>query len=1225
MREVDGNASLRLRVLGELAATREGAVVDLGGRRQRAVLAALVVLRDQVVPAERLVDWVWGDHPPANGTAAIQAYVSHLRRRLQPEDGARRRDRVIASAGVGYTLRLAPETVDAWSFERAVDRAATQAPADVVRTLDDALALWRGAPYAEYAGEPWVEAETVRLTELRAVARERRLEARLQLGDAAWLVGDLEALVAEDPLREERWRLLALALYRAHRQADALAALRRARATLADELGIDPGPALRALESDVLAQSPTLDAPAPPPAPVVVSPEDSGSAPRAVRGAAASDRTPATSLVDRARETAALRRAVADLAAGTSGCVLVEGPAGIGKTRLLVEATRLAAAGGARVLSARGSPLEQSFGFGAVRQLFEPALGDPEDRRTLLRGAAGHASAVFDEVADATPAQGGFAVLHGLYWLTVNLTADGPVALVVDDAQWCDTASLRYLAYLVRRIEGLPVLVVLARRTGEPHGDEALLAEIALDPSTIVLRPPPLSAEAAGALVRERLGEGADSFVAACHRMTSGNPLLLRQLLRALEDEGIPPDVSHVDTVRAVGSRAVSALVTMRLRRLPDQVAAAARAVAVLGDAAELPTVAALAQLPEPEVAAALDTLSRSEILTDEERLCFVHPLIREAVYDDLPAGERALHHERSAGLLQRQAAPAEQVAAHLLRSPRRGSPDTVGVLRAAARTAIARGASDAAVTMLRRALEEPVTPDERPALLVELGGVEVLVDGPAAVEHLTEAYGLLPDPRERARIAMVIARTHVFVSPPGVATAFARGAADALPAGLDDERQGLTALHRITGFMHGLPETGYRSGPVPVVSGEGDGARMLAATLCYELLRDGEHRDRAVELARFALAGDRLVTVDTGLLWIVAANVLLLADEDLGDFWDRVLARAHAAGGLFAVLSVNLWRGFNQWRHGHLHDALQSLSDTTEQQRMWGASDVTATYAAAFTLGVLVDQGDLAAADVFLSEARILPWVGEGGRLMRESAARLLVALGRPEEALAELTAPVDYPEVRNPAWAPWRGLRAQALALTGRTGEALALADTEVALLRRWGAPTALGVSLRIRGELRGREGVGDLNEAVALLTGTSALLETARARVALARAPGIADPQAVALLEAALPAARACDARGVAAAAAEALARRGHPATDADEAHAGLTSRQRRVRELTAAGLDPYEVAQRLFLTPATVRAVLESTTAWGPRPAGRQDSSGAQVGPGRLGHPDPERGR
>ena len=222
-------------------------------------------------------------------------------------------------------------------------------------------------------------------------------------------------------------------------------------------------------------------------------------------------------------------------------------------------------------------------------------------------------------------------------------------------------------------------------RTGEQHPDDALLADLALDTSVTVLRPAPLSPEAAATLVRERLGEGADTFVEACHRMTSGNPLLLRQLLRALADEGVRPDVSHVDTVRAVGSRAVSALVTLRLRRMPPTVTAAARAVAVLGEAAGLPTVAALAQQPEDEVAAALDILSRSEILKDERHLTFVHPLVRDAIYDDLPAGERALHHERAAQVLLQQGATPEQVAAHVLRAPRRGSAATVELLRAAA------------------------------------------------------------------------------------------------------------------------------------------------------------------------------------------------------------------------------------------------------------------------------------------------------------------------------------------------------------------------------------------------------------------------------------------------------------------------------------------------------------------------------------------------------------
>lgn len=1169
---MDDDTTVRLRVLGELAATRAGAVVDLGGRRQRAVLAALVVRRDQVVPADRLADCVWGDHPPANPAGALQAYVSHLRRRLQPEAGARKRDGVIVSEGAGYALRLEPDSVDAWCFERAVDAATGLAPAEAARTLEDALRLWRGPAYAEYQGEPWVEAEAVRLSELRAVARERLLEARLRLGDAAVVIGELEALVAEDPLREERWRLLVLALYRAQRQSGALAALRRARETLAEELGVDPGPALRALEAEVLAQSPALDGPvAPIPADLPVD------------------------LVDRARETAALRRMVAALGDGQPGCVLVEGPAGIGKSRLLAETMRLAEAAGARVLSARGSQLERSFGFGAVRQLFEPCTRDRGRSEHLLSGAAGVAAPVFaevppPEVAGEGPQHGSFAVLHGLYWLTVNLADDGPLVICVDDIQWCDSASLRYLAYLVKRLEGLPVLVALALRTGEQHPDDALLAELALDASVTVLRPAPLSPEAAAELVRERLGEGADTFVQVCHRMTSGNPLLLRQLLRALADEGVRPDVSHVDTVRAVGSRAVSALVTLRLRRMPPVVTAAARAVAVLGEAAGLPTVAALAQRPEDEVAAALDTLSRSEILKAEQHLTFVHPLVRDAVYDDLPAAERALYHERAAHVLEQQGAAVEQVAAHLLRAPRRGDAATVERLRAAACTAVSRGASDAAVVQLRRALEEPVAGPERASVLLELGHVETHVDGPSGVAHLSEAYAALDDPRVRATLAMDIARTHVFVSPPGTATAFARDAAATLPDGFDDERQGLLALQRIAGFMHGLPADAYRAGPTPELSGDGDGARMLAATLSYELLRDGQDRAGAVRLARFALEGDHLLSIDNGLLWIVAANVLQLADDDLGDFWDRALTRAHATGGLFAALSVNLWRGFTQWRRGQLDDALQSLADAVEQQRMWRVSDVTSTYAAAFTLGVQTDLGDLDAALGTLAEARGLPWVGEGGRLLREAAARLLVESGRPADALDELAMHGDYPAVANPAWSPWRATMARALTATGRAAEALDVAQEEVSLQRQWGAPTALGPSLRLLGELRGAEGGPQLREAVDVLTGTRAVLEEARAQLALGRMPGLSAAEAVPLLRCALATARSCGARAVVRDTVAALAQRGERAA-AGEAPVRITNRQRQVTALAASGLDVNEIAQQLFLTPGTVRAVLE----------------------------------
>ena len=331
---------------------------------------------------------------------------------------------------------------------------------------------------------------------------------------------------------------------------------------------------------------------------------------------------------------------------------------------------------------------------------------------------------------------------------------------------------------------------------------------------------------------------------------------------------------------------------------------------------------------------------------------------------------------------------------------------------------------------------------------------------------------------------------------------------------------------------------------------------------------------------------------MDNGLLWIVAANVLFLADDEIGDFWDRALGRAHATGGLFAALSVNLWRGFTQWRRGQLDDALQSLADAAEQQRAWGLSGATSTYAAAFTLGVLTDLGDLGAAAESLEANRSLPWVGEGGRLLREAAARLQLEQGHPAEALAELTSGVEPTSVVNPAWTAWRGLTARALAGLGRGDEAVALAQEEVDLLREWGARTTLGPALRLLGELHGADGTAHLREAVEVLSGTSAVLEEARAQLALGRSPETSSPDAVRLLTAALDTARACGARALVRDTVSALAQRGEICSEEDDERTRVTSRQRRVIDLAATGLDVHEVAQRLFLTPGTVRAVLES---------------------------------
>ncbi len=1134
---MDEPGHLRINLLGELSATYDGGPLDLGGRRQRAVLAVLLLARGEVVPADRIVDAVWGDHAPGEALGALQSYVSHLRRSLQPGVPARARSAVIVREGPGYAARQPPGSVDAWRFEsllREADEAGR--PGQVVALLTEALALWRGPALADYADEAWAEAEIARLTELRTVARERLLAARLDVGEPALLVPELEAMVGEDPLREERWRLLVLALYRSHRQADALAALRRARESLAEELGVDPGPALRQLEAEVLAQSPSLVVPRQhareEPVPVDrVTPATS----------AAPSPGPSAGLLDRDRELAALVQSLDDLAEGRHGLLLVEGPAGIGKSRLLGEARRMAADRGVHVLSARGSQLENAFAFGVVRQLFEPALADPAGRDDLLGGAADGARGVFD-LAEERPVQG-FTALHGLYWLTVNLAARGPVLLTVDDAQWGDGDSLRFLAYLVRRLATLPVLVALTVRTdGEETRDSQLLAELALEPEAVVLRPGALSPEATAGLVERQLGvPPAPLFASACHTTTSGNPLLLAQLLRALAADGVPPDASHADRVVAVGSRAISSSVQLRLRRLPRDVVEVARAAAVLGDGALLPAVAGLAGLSEERTAEGLAMLARCQVVGDEQPVAFVHPLVRDAVYLSLPAAERALRHEQAAAVLRESWAEEEQVAAHLLLAPARGDDDVVAVLRTAARTAAARGAAESAVTYLRRALAESPAGAWRPEVVLELGLLEARVDGPAGVAHLVEAHRLHEDPRARAEIAVVAAATHVFASPPGVATEFAREAAACVPDELGDQRQALLALQRISGFMHAL-EDGWRT-PAPEPEGRGPGAQMLAATHALAALLDGVDRERAVAMARLALADDQLLAVDDGLFWVNAAAVRILSDDDIGDFWARARVAGQARGSLFAILSTSLWEGFWRWRLGDLHDAVGCLHDALDQDRAWGGTGVGEPFARAFLVLCHLDRGDLAAARE-VADACEAVRLGEGGRIYQQAVARLLVAEGRCEEALSALdAAPAGIP-IANPAWNPWRGIRAAALHGLGRVDEALELAEEEVALLRRWGAPSHLGRGLLLQGELRGGHGLVDLREAVDRLATTPAALDLARARVALGSRPEVADGEAVPLLEQAAAAAAHRGASEVWARARTELLRRGHP---------------------------------------------------------------------------------
>ena len=299
---------------------------------------------------------------------------------------------------------------------------------------------------------------------------------------------------------------------------------------------------------------------------------------------------------------------------------VVEGSAGIGKSSILSEARARGAVAGMTVLTARGTEIERSFSYGVVRQLFERlvAQSDQAARSRLLDGAAAHAGRLFS--AEQPPGQlragedDAFALVHGLYWLALNLAEERPLLISIDDLQWADEASLRWVAYLVRRLEGTAVGVLCAVRPTED--EDPVVAELLADPATTIVRPSALSAAAVSDLVREELSADADeAFCVACHRATGGNPLLLEELIRTVAAEQVAPSARSVDVLERLAPDAVARSVKLRLARLPAEAAALARAVAVLGDGADGRHAAALAGIERRSLAPAAAVLTRVDLL----------------------------------------------------------------------------------------------------------------------------------------------------------------------------------------------------------------------------------------------------------------------------------------------------------------------------------------------------------------------------------------------------------------------------------------------------------------------------------------------------------------------------------------------------------------------------------------------------------------------------------
>lgn len=729
---------ITFRVLGPLTAADTRGPVDLKGPRHRAVLARLLIARGRVVPVGQLVADLWVS-PPAGAVGAVQTFVAALRKALEPDRPPRTPARVLVTAPPGYALRA--ESVDAWEFEAAVTSAG--APAEVLARIDSALALWRGPAYAEFADEPWARGEIARLDELQLLATERRASALLELGRAASAVPDLEAHVEAHPWREDAWRLLALARYLAGRQGDALDTLRRAQTVLADELGVDPGPDLRRLEADILAQAPGLTGSAstagssvragtePEPAARRGSRPDraaGGTGGRAWVDGQADGFDQAVPLVGRDEELARLSVAAATVVRKERmGLVLIAGEAGAGKTALAdAFVARLAGQGWA--VAWGGNPDDDGL----------PAAWPWIRILGALPGSA------------PEPDVGGEPAVARFHWhraVATYLARHAPVLLVLDDLHWAGEETLALLASLVGE-PGAVLVVGTYRTTDVPDRLTGFLGRVArAEPTRIYLGGLSFAdtATVVSAITEHEVEPDAARLV---HRRSGGNPFFVRELARVLAAGG---DLSSVPA-------GVRDVVRYRLAGLPDAVQGVLRRAAVLGEDVDL------ALLPGEGVLDAVELATTRGFLVEvgPGRFRFGHSLVRDTLYQDISRSRRARWHAAIAEVLERsRPGDVEALAHHFLHAEDPvAAAKGVRYARAAAEQAERRFAPHQAARWWRAALEH-AGDDARERLTLIMGLVRALAVSGALAEarrHRAEALDLAEAVGDAVLTARVIA-----------------------------------------------------------------------------------------------------------------------------------------------------------------------------------------------------------------------------------------------------------------------------------------------------------------------------------------------------------------------------------------------------------------------------------------------------------------------------------
>jgi DNA-binding CsgD family transcriptional regulator len=887
---------------------------------------------------------------------------------------------------------------------------------------------------------------------------------------------------------------------------------------------------------------------------------------------------------------------------GVGNILIVEGPAGIGKTELLRRATASAGVRGSAVLAARGGPLERDFPFGIVRQLLERTVAGS---RVRFDGVAAQAlaalqlrpPAAFGPAIDPATSEGADAIIHGLYWVIATLSERNPLLVLVDDVHWSDGPSLRLIHYLARRVEDLPVTVALGIRTGEGEGHESELSELIAFPGSDVIAPAPLSGRGSAELVHRGLSDAAvPEFCEACHVASAGNPFLLTGLITQLRHSGVEPVATNAARVAALRPASVARAVLANVAHLGRPAGALSEALAVLGTGTQLRWASLLAQLDPDSAAAAADALVGADLVTYGSSLEFTHPLVRGTIYDGIPAARRRLLHARAAELLRDEDADADRVAAQLLLADPAGDQAAVGSLRDAAENAERRGAPDVAAKYLARALQEPPPTAERATIMRSLGLARMRAGEPAGLDDLILAREQDPRPRARAELALEVGRAMMMVDRSTEALdLFAAARAELgdddgdLGALLEAEEVGAALLDEST-----APRAWVE---VRDLAGETVGERLLLAYGAYLEAARGTPAAEVASMAGRALASGDLAGEKTVAAFCFAAGALCFSDhmKEARAALDRAIASAREHGSTFTFALASWMRSHVHYRCGELLDA-----EADAQGALDASSEGWFTAPVGFLADVLIERGELEAADAAFVSYGLTDVLFPNlllGNVLLDSRGRLRCAQGRYEEGLEDLLAVGERLrawETVNPAVIAWRSSAALAYAALGDREAARTLSGDELELARSFGAPRALGIALRAAGLVReGAVGIEMLRQAVSVLEHSPARLDHAKALTELGAMLRRSGHRSAArdVLREGLDLADRCGARALANRARQELVTAGaRPRRERISGAESLTASEQRIAALAATGMTNREIAQALFITIKTVKAHL-----------------------------------